>query len=109
MRQRRQQNVTTMLVLGMVGLAAVGAALASSWFLLRVMLWVVFLPLMLLKGLFGLVFGLIFGAFGLIVGLVATLAVGVVGLLALLAVFALPLLPLLCVAALVWLGVKGTA
>ncbi len=98
-----------MLVLGMVGLAAVAVALAFSWFLLRAVFWVLLLPLMLLKGLFGLMFGLVFGAFGLVVGLVVTLVVGVVGLLALLAVFALPLLPLLCVAGLVWLGVKGTA
>ena len=98
-----------MLVLGMVGLAAVAVALAFSWFLLRAVFWVLLLPLMLLKGLFGLMFGLVFGAFGLVVGLVVTLVVGLVGLLALLAVFALPLLPLLCVAGLVWLGVKGTA
>ena len=73
-----------MLVLGMVGLAAVAVALAFSWFLLRAVFWVLLLPLMLLKGLFGLMFGLVFGAFGLVVGLVVTLVVGVVGLLALL-------------------------
>lgn len=109
--------MTTLLVLGVGAVAMlVMAGLAMAWAALRVVLWVVFLPLMLLKGLLGLVFGAVFGTLGLVlgglgmvVGLLVAVLLGGVGLLALLAVFALPLVPLLLVAGLVWLAVKGTA
>ncbi len=108
--------MTTFFVLGLAAvMATVAAAVAFTWFVVRALLWVLFLPLMLLKGLFGLVFGLlgmvlglVFGAVGLAIGFVVMLVLGGVGLLALLAVVAVPLLPILLVAFLIWLGVKGT-
>ena len=101
--------MTTLFVMGfaMVTLLVV-TGLALAWAALRAGLWVLFLPLMLLKMLFGLVFGLVFGTLGLVIGLGVTLLVGGIGLLALLAVVAIPLVPFLLVAALVWLAVKGT-
>ena len=101
--------MTTLFVIGfaMVTLLVV-TGLALAWAALRAVLWLVFLPLMLLKALFGLVFGLVFGTLGLVFGLVVTLVVGGVGLLALLAVVAIPLIPFLLIGALVWLAVKGT-
>jgi hypothetical protein len=103
-------DMTTLFVLGLVG-AMVATLIGFTWLAVRAVLWLVFFPLMLLKtlfglvfGLFGLVFGLVFGVFGLVVAA----GVGLVGFLALAAVFALPLVPLLLVGGLVWLAVKGT-
>ncbi len=104
------------LFVGLAMIAAVVAAgLAFTWLAVRAVLWVLFFPLMLVKALFGLVFGflgmvfgLVFGALGLFISLVVMVALGGVGLLALLAVVAIPLLPFVLVALLVWLGVKGT-
>lgn len=104
--------MTTLFVLGLVGMAAMAATLIGlTWLAVRAVFWLVFFPLMLLKtlfglafGLLGLVFGLVFGVFGLVVAA----GVGLVGFLALAAVFALPLIPLLLVGGLVWLAVKGT-
>ncbi|AMY09655.1 hypothetical protein LuPra_02877 [Luteitalea pratensis] len=108
--------MTTLFVMGFAMVAMlVVTGLALAWAALRAVLWVVFLPLMLLKalfglvfGLFGLVFGLVFGTLGLVVGLLVALVVGGVGLVALLAVVAIPLVPFLLVAGLVWVAVKGT-
>ncbi len=102
-----------------VGLALVAAAVAGvltlTWLAVRAVLWVLFFPLMLLKALFGLVFGalglvfgLVFGALGLAISFVVMLVLGGVGLLALVAVVAIPLVPFLLIALLVWLGVRGT-
>lgn len=100
--------MTTLVVLGVAVLATM---VAFTWVAIRTVLWVLFFPLMLLKtlfglvfGLFGLVFGLVFGVFGLVVAA----GVGLVGVLALAALFALPLLPFLMIGGLVWLAVKGT-
>lgn len=102
--------MTTLLVLGLAGVAAmVATIIGATWFAVRAVLWVLFFPLMLLKAVFGMVFGLVFGVLGLVFGLVVALAVGLVGILALAAVIAVPLLPVLLVAGLVWLAVKGTA
>lgn len=102
--------MTTLFVLGCAMVVMmVMAGLAVAWTAIRAVLWLLFLPLMLLKTLFGLVFGLVFGALGLVIGLVVTLAVGGIGLLAVLAVLAIPAVPLLLVAGLIWLAVKGTA
>ncbi len=67
--------MTTLFVMGFAMVAMlVVTGLALAWAALRAVLWVVFLPLMLLKALFGLVFGL----FGLVFGLVfGTLGPGV--------------------------------
>lgn len=101
--------MTTLFVLGcaMVAMIVV-AGLAVAWAALRAVLWLVFLPLMLLKAALGLVFGLVFGAFGLVVGLVVAVVLGGLGLLAVLAVLAIPAVPLLLLAGLVWVAVKGT-
>ena len=104
--------MTTLFVMGLVGVAAMVATLIGfTWLAVRAVLWLVFFPLLLLKTLFGLVFGLfglVFGlAFGL-VGLVIAAGAGLIGFIALAAVFALPLVPLLLVGGLVWLAVKGT-
>ena len=104
------------LFVGLAMFAAVMAAgLAFTWVAMRAVLWVLFFPVMLLKTLFGLVFGLmgvvfglVFGALGLVISFVVMVALGGVGLLALLAVVAVPLIPFLLVALLVWLAVKGT-
>jgi hypothetical protein len=106
----------TTLFVGMAMFAAVVAAgVALTWFAVRAVLWVLFFPLMLLKGLLdlvfgllGMAFGLVFGALGLVISFVVMLALGGIGLVALLAVVAVPLIPFLLVALLVWLGVKGT-
>jgi hypothetical protein len=101
--------MTTLFVMGFAMVAMlVVTGLVLAWAAVRAILWVVFLPLLLLKTMLGLVFGLVFGAFGLAVGLVATVVVGGVGLLAMLAVLAIPAIPLLLVAGLVWLAFKGT-
>ena len=51
--------MTTLFVMGFAMVAMlVVTGLAVAWAALRALLWVVFLPLMLLKALFGLVFGL---------------------------------------------------
>ncbi len=101
--------MTTLFVMGFAMVAMmVMAGLALAWVAIRAVLWLLFLPLMLLKALFGLVFGLVFGVIGLVVGLLVTVVVGGVGLLALLALVAIPAIPLLLVAALVWVAVKGT-
>jgi hypothetical protein len=61
--------MTTLFVLGFGAMAMLAlAGLAMAWATLRVVLWVVFLPLMLLKALFGLVFGAVFGTLGLVLG-----------------------------------------
>ena len=97
--------MTTLFVIGFAMMAMlVVTGVALVWAALRAVLWVLFLPLMLLK----VVFGLVFGTLGLVFGLLVTLVVGGVGLLALLAVIAIPLVPFLLVAGLVWLAVKGT-
>ena len=95
------------LVLAMVATTMV-TGLALAWGALRALVWLVLLPLMLLKAVFGLVFGLVFGALGLAVGLVVALVVDGLGLLALVALLAIPAIPLLLIAALVWMAVKGT-
>lgn len=101
--------MTTLFVLGLVGVAAMVATLIGfTWLVVRAVLWLVFFPLMLLKAVFGMVFGLVFGALGLVFGLAVAAVVGVVGFLALAAILAVPLLPLLLVGGLVWLAVKGT-
>ena len=101
--------MTTLFVMGFAMVAMlVVTGLVLAWAALRAFLWVVFLPLMLLKAMLGLVFGLVFGAFGLAVGLVVTVILGGVGLVAMLAVLAIPAIPLLLVAGLVWLALKGT-
>lgn len=101
--------MTTLFVMGFAMVAMmVMAGLALAWVAIRAVLWLVFLPLLLLKTVFGLVFGLVFGAFGLIVGLVVTVVLGGLGLLAVLAVLAIPAIPLLLLAGLVWVVVKGT-
>lgn len=102
--------MTTLFVLGCAMVAmVVMTGLAVAWAAVRAVLWLVFLPLLLIKTLFGLVFGLVFGALGLAIGLVVTVVVGGLGLLAVLAVLAIPAIPLLLLAALVWVAVKGTA
>lgn len=101
--------MTTLFVLGFAMMAMlVVTGLTLAWTLVRAVLWLLFLPLLLIKAVFGLVFGLVFGAFGLILGLLVTLVIGGVGLLAVLAVLAIPAIPLLLLGALVWLAVKGT-
>jgi hypothetical protein len=101
--------MTTLFVFGCAMVAMlVLTGLAVAWAALRAVLWLVFLPLILLKAAFGLVFGLLFGAFGLIVGLVVTVVLGGLGVLAVLAVLAIPAIPLLLLGAIVWLAVKGT-
>ena len=71
--------MTTLFVLGCAMVVMmVMAGLAVAWTAIRAVLWLLFLPLMLLKTLFGLVFGLVFGALGLVIGLVVTLAVVVI-------------------------------
>ena len=102
--------MTTLFVLRCAMVAMlVMTGLAVAWVALRAVLWLVFLPLMLLKAAFGLVFGLVFGLFGLVVGLVVTVVLGGLGLLAVLAVLAIPAIPILLLAGLIWLAVKGTA
>jgi hypothetical protein len=101
--------MTTLLVVGFAMVAMlVVTGFALAWAAFRALLWIVFLPLMLLKAAFGLVFGLVFGTLGLVFGLLVALAAGGVALLAVLAVLAVPAIPLLLIAGLVWLAVKGT-
>lgn len=104
--------MTTLFAVGLVGVALTVAMLVGvTWLAVRAVLWLVFVPLLLLKTLFGLVFGVLGLVFGLVfglVGLVVAAGAGVVGFLALAAVLALPVVPLVLVGGLVWLAVKGT-